>query len=179
MHVVMSANRCPDKTRRRVQNEQLAHRGRAHEPLYGVRKLLMIAAEKLAPRLKKRFDVMLAFGDPKGEVYEAWMFKELVRDIYTLYGKPEEATHWVDSLIDRDRNPWPRTRSQTVARTNFGLAHNRCIKRSSRRTELHHQEIETGRRRFPTIRPLPHTHPARHRRRQLEPPPPRPIMKSR
>jgi transposase len=52
MHVVMSANRCPDKTRRRVQNEQLAHRGRAHEPLHGVRKLLMIAAEKLAPRLK-------------------------------------------------------------------------------------------------------------------------------
>ena len=99
MHVVMSANRCPDKTRRRVQNEQLAHRGRAHEPLYGVRKLLMFAAEKLAPRLKKRFDVMLAFGDPQGEVYEAWMFKELVRDIYTLYGKPEEATHWVDTLI--------------------------------------------------------------------------------
>ena len=28
MHVVMAANRCPDKTRRRVQNEQLAHRGR-------------------------------------------------------------------------------------------------------------------------------------------------------
>jgi hypothetical protein len=32
---------------------------------------------------------------------------------------------------------------------------------------------------LPTIRPLPHTHPARHRRRQLEPPPlPRPIVKS-
>jgi transposase len=81
MHVVMSANRCPDKTRRSFQNEQLAHRGRAHEPLYGVRKLLMFAAEKHAPRIKKRFDVRLAFGNPRGEVYEAWMFKELVRDI--------------------------------------------------------------------------------------------------
>ncbi len=99
MHVVMAANRCPDKTRRRVQNEQLAQPRRGHEPLYGVRKLLMFAAEKLAPRLKKRFDVMLAFGDPTGEVYEAWMVKELVRDIYTMYGKPDQATHWVDSLI--------------------------------------------------------------------------------
>jgi transposase len=99
MHVVVASNRCPDKTRRRVQNEQLAHGGRAHDPLYCVRKLLMIAAEKLAPRLKKRLDVMLAFGDPIGEVFEAWMFKELVRDIYTLYGKPEEAKHWVDTLI--------------------------------------------------------------------------------
>jgi phosphopantetheine adenylyltransferase len=62
---------------------------------------------------------MLAFGDPKGEVYEAWMFKELVRDIYTLYGKPEEATHCVDSLIvqsiDRAGNPWSRKGVETVA----------------------------------------------------------------
>jgi transposase len=99
MHVVMAGNRCPDKTRRRVQNEQLAHRGRGKEPLYGARKLLLIAAEKLDPRLAKRLDVMLAYGDPNGEVYEAWMIKELVRDIYTLWGKPEEATHWVDTLI--------------------------------------------------------------------------------
>ena len=98
MHVVMSANRCPDKTRRRVQNEQLAHRGRAHEPLYGVRKLLMIAAEKLAPRLKKRFDIMLAFGDPKDEVYEAWMFKELVRASTPSTGNPK-SNALVDSLI--------------------------------------------------------------------------------
>ena len=59
MHVVMAANRCPDKTRRRVQNEELLHRGRARE--------------RLSPRLAKRLDVMLAFGDPNGQVYEAWM----------------------------------------------------------------------------------------------------------
>ena len=39
MHVVMAANRCPDKTRRRVQNEQLAHRGRKDDPLFGARNL--------------------------------------------------------------------------------------------------------------------------------------------
>ena len=100
MHVVMAANRCPDKTRRRVQNEELLHRGRAREPLYAARKLLLTAAERLSPRLAKRLDVMLAFGDPKGQVYEAWMTKELVRDLYTLWGKPDDATRWIDSLID-------------------------------------------------------------------------------
>jgi transposase len=100
MHVVMAANRCPDKTRRRVQNEELLHRGRSSEPLYAARKLLLTAAERLSPRLAKRLDVMLAFGDPNGQVYEAWMTKELVRDLYTLWGKPDDAARWIDSLID-------------------------------------------------------------------------------
>ena len=100
MHVVMAANRCPDKTRRRVQNEELAHRGRKAEPLYAARKLLLTAAEKLSSRLARRLEVMLAFGDPKGQVYEAWMTKELVRDLYTLWGKPDDAARWIDSLID-------------------------------------------------------------------------------
>jgi Transposase len=85
MHVVMAANRCPDKIRRRVQNEELLHRGRSSEPLYAARKLLLTAAERLSPRLAKRLDVMLAFGDPNGQVYEAWMTKELVRYPYTLW----------------------------------------------------------------------------------------------
>ena len=63
MHVVMAANRCPDKTRRRIQNEQLAHRGRKDDPLFGARKLLMLGAERLDPRSRKRLDVLLAFGD--------------------------------------------------------------------------------------------------------------------
>ena len=100
MHLIMSANRCPDKTRRRVQNEELLHRGRTNDPLYAARKLLLTGVERLSPRLAKRLDVMLAFGDPKGEVYEAWMTKELVRDLYTLWGKPDDAARWIDSLID-------------------------------------------------------------------------------
>ena len=104
MHVVMAANRCPDKTRRRVQTEELAHRGRKAEPLYAARKLLLTAAEKLSARLARRLDVMLAFGDPKGQVYEAWMTKELVRDLYTLWGKPDDAARWIDTLIDDCRH---------------------------------------------------------------------------
>jgi transposase len=103
LYVVMAANRCVDKTRRRVQNEQQGHRGRSGEPLFGARKLLMLGAEKLDPVASKRLDVMLACGDPDGEVNEAWQTKEWVRDIYTLWGKPELAAVWVDALIDECR----------------------------------------------------------------------------
>ena len=103
MHVVMAANRCPDKTRRRIQNEQLAHRGRKDDPLFGARKLLMLGAERLDARSRKRLDVLLAFGDPDGHVYEAWQAKENVRDLYTLWGEPELAAMWIDSIIDDAR----------------------------------------------------------------------------
>lgn len=116
MHVVMAANRCADKTRRRVQNEQLAHRGRAGEPLYGARKLLMLGAEHLDARSRKRLDVLLAFGDPDGSVYEAWEAKENVRDLYTLWGHPELAAAWIDALIDdANRSHIPEIRG--LART--------------------------------------------------------------
>ncbi len=103
MHVVMAANRCVDKTRRRVQNEQLEHRGRAAEPLYGARKLLMLAAEKLDPVTRKRLDVLLAFGDPAGAVFKAWEAKENTRDLYTLWGEPDLAALWIDSIIEDGR----------------------------------------------------------------------------
>jgi transposase len=103
MHVVMAGNRCVDRTRRRVQTEQLAHRGRASEPLYGARKVLMLAAEKLDPTTRKRLDVLLAFGDPDGEVFEAWEAKENTRDLYTLWGHPDLAGLWIDSIIAEGR----------------------------------------------------------------------------
>jgi transposase len=40
-HVIRAANRVVDQVRRRVQNETLGHRGRKHDPLYRVRKLLL------------------------------------------------------------------------------------------------------------------------------------------
>ena len=49
-HVVRVANRCLDKVRRRVQNETLGHRGRKHDPLYRIRKLLLTGSERLDER---------------------------------------------------------------------------------------------------------------------------------
>lgn len=76
------ANRCLDQVRRRVQNETLAHRGRKHDPLYRIRKLLLAGTERLDQRGRERMLLGLRAGDPHDEVLGAWLAKESVRDVY-------------------------------------------------------------------------------------------------
>ena len=98
-HVVGVANRVVDKTRRAVQDELLGHRGRKGDPLYRVRKLLIMGAERLDDRGHDRLAGLLAEGDPDGTVYEAWITKEAVRDLYTMWGHPDLAGAWLDEII--------------------------------------------------------------------------------
>ena len=44
---VKLANTVVDQVRRRTQQAALGHRGRTHDPLYRIRKLLLTAAEQL------------------------------------------------------------------------------------------------------------------------------------
>ena len=81
-HAVGLANRAVDDVRRRVQNETLGHRGRAGDPLYGIRRLLLRGYERLSARQLQRLEVGLV-GDRYGEVGAAWLAKELCREIYT------------------------------------------------------------------------------------------------
>jgi transposase len=81
-HVVRLANRCVDQVRRRVQNETLGHRGRKHDPLYRIRKLLLAGTERLDDRGRERLLLGLRVGDPHDEVLGAWLAKESVRDVY-------------------------------------------------------------------------------------------------
>ena len=46
---------------------------------------------------------LLAFGDPDGEVFEAWIVKENVRELYTMWGHERLATLWLDALIAETR----------------------------------------------------------------------------
>ena len=89
-HVVRVANRCVDKVRRRVQNETLGHRGRRHDPLYRIRKLLLKGTERLDQRGHDRLLLGLRIGDPHDELLGAWLAKESVRDVY-LTDDPKEA----------------------------------------------------------------------------------------
>ncbi len=88
-HVVRVANRCVDQGRRRVQNETLGHRGRKHDPLYRIRKLLLSGAERLDDRGQDRLLLGLRIGDPHDELLGAWLAKESVRDVY-LTADPAE-----------------------------------------------------------------------------------------
>ena len=49
-HVVKLALHCVDEVRRRVQQDTLGHRGRARDPLYGIRRLLRRRRDRLSRR---------------------------------------------------------------------------------------------------------------------------------
>jgi transposase len=97
-HVVRVANRCVDQVRRRVQNETLHHRGRKHDPLFRIRKLLLTGNERLDERGQHRMLLGLRVGDPHDEVLGAWLAKESVRDVY-LTDDPNEAALLLDKAI--------------------------------------------------------------------------------
>jgi transposase len=96
-HVIALANRCLDSVRRRVQNEQLGHRGRRDDPLYRVRRALLVGEEKLTDEQATRLNSLLALGDPHAEVALAYRVKERLRDFYRCWDA-EEARAMLDDL---------------------------------------------------------------------------------
>ncbi|MFO7779366.1 MAG: hypothetical protein R6V28_13540 [Nitriliruptoraceae bacterium] len=55
-----------------MQNATLGHRGRKTDPLYRTRRLLVMADERLDDPARERRRGLLAAGDPKGHVRDAW-----------------------------------------------------------------------------------------------------------
>jgi transposase len=110
-HVVAVGTRVIDRTRRRVQNATLGHRGRKTDPLYRARKLLTLADERLDDHGRHKLRGLLAAGDPRGEVAAAHNAKECLRDLYTLWGRSEVAARWLSALItDLARHATPELR---------------------------------------------------------------------
>src|SRR6266545_7279715 len=103
-HAIRLANAAVDQVRRRTQQATLGHRGRKHDPLYRIRKLLLTAQEQLTSRGRVRLRVGLAAGDPGGEVAAAWQGKELLRAVYAAAGTAaaraalERFYHWCDGI---------------------------------------------------------------------------------
>lgn len=118
-HVVRLANRCVDMVRCRVQNEQLGHRGRKSDPLYRIRRLLVMAQERLDPSGNDRIRGLLRAGDPHGEVQDAWSAKESIRDIYQI-DDPQVAWEFIHQLVedlqDRSLPPEVNRLGRTIAR---------------------------------------------------------------
>jgi len=81
-HAVALANRALDKVRRRVQNDTLGHRGRAADPLYRIRRIALVGAERLDGRGWERLIAGLELGDPDHEMAAAWLAVQLFRKIY-------------------------------------------------------------------------------------------------
>jgi transposase len=81
-HAVRLANAAIDDVRRRVQQTTLAHRGRRDDPLYRIRRTLLVAYDRLGDDQRDRVMRLLLTGDPHGEVAAAYLAKELLREVY-------------------------------------------------------------------------------------------------
>jgi transposase len=59
-HIVRLGNVMVDEVRRRVQQDTLGHRGHKHDPLYGIRRLLLTGEERLSGHGRQRIAAGLA-----------------------------------------------------------------------------------------------------------------------
>ena len=99
-HVVKLANLALDTVRRRVQVQQLGHRGRRDDPLYRARRLLLRAEERLNDDATSRLRHLLDLGDPTAEVAIAYRVKERVREFYRTVD-PRDAEALLEDLLQR------------------------------------------------------------------------------
>lgn len=81
-HVVKLGLQAMEETRRRVQQHQLGHRGRKHDPLYKIRGALRASPEKLSARQLQRIEAGLEAGDPGWEVTVAWWCYQKLRSAF-------------------------------------------------------------------------------------------------
>ncbi|MGB4916286.1 MAG: transposase, partial [Propionicimonas sp.] len=81
-HVVALAGHALDEVRRRVQQETLGHRGRAGDPLYGIRNLLRCGSERLTPKQWFRLLAAVDADERHEPVWVAWQCAQQVRDVY-------------------------------------------------------------------------------------------------
>jgi transposase len=81
-HAVRLGNQAVDDVRRRVQQTTLGHRGRKDDPLYRIRRTLLVAHDRLTEAQRERVVRLLLAGDPDGEVGAAYLAKELLREVY-------------------------------------------------------------------------------------------------
>jgi transposase len=81
-HVVKLGFDAVDQVRRRVQQETLGHRGRAGDPLYGIRRVLRRGHDHHSDLSWTRLLRGLDLGDPRGEVAAAWIAAQDLRLLY-------------------------------------------------------------------------------------------------
>lgn len=146
-HVVKLIGTAMDEVRRRVQQEQLGHRGRKDDPLYRIRNLTHAGAERLTERQWERLEHNLAVGDPDDEVLVAWQCYQQLRAVYhqpDLTAARREATRIVEAFyrcpipeIARFGKTLRRWRDQFLAYFTTNRANNGATEALNGIIELH------------------------------------------
>jgi len=78
-HLIMLANKTVTAVRQRVTREQLGRRGRAQDPTWANRRLLLRGRERLSDRAMARMWNGCVEHDPTGQLLAAWIAKEELR----------------------------------------------------------------------------------------------------
>ncbi len=116
-HVVQLAGDALDRTRQRVQQATLGHRGHAGDPLYGVRRALHTGEAFLTDRQRARIEAVFAI-DEHVEVEATW---GIYQRIVAAYRHPDRAGGKRDlqAVIDSLRSgvPEPLTELRKLGRT--------------------------------------------------------------
>jgi transposase len=97
-HLIKLANAKVDECRRRVQNETLGHRGRQSDPLYRIRRLLLLSKKRLDELGREKIMGYLAAGDPRGELQMTWHAAQSIPELYEV-DDYELAEEFIDELI--------------------------------------------------------------------------------
>lgn len=97
-HVVRLAGDALDRTRQRVQQDTLGHRGHAGDPLYGVRRTLHTGVSFLTEKQTARLDAVFAV-EEHVEVEATW---GIYQRIVAAYREPDKkkAKEMMRSVID-------------------------------------------------------------------------------
>ncbi len=85
-HAIRLASEAVNDVRRRVQQDTTGHRGRKGDPLYGIRRLLLMTWKNLNDRGWERLRAVLAAGDRDGEIAAVWLARELLCEVYNANG---------------------------------------------------------------------------------------------
>jgi len=135
-HAIRLASEAVNDVRRRVQQDTTGHRGRKGDPLYGIRRLLLMTWKNLNDRGWERLRAGLAAGDRDGEIAAVWLARELLSEVYAA---PDLAA----------------ARRRLVERGPRLPLHQWRFERPNRSGELAHREDPSHRTRLPQLRQLP------------------------
>lgn len=117
-HTIQLANRTVDRVRRRVQNETLGHRGRRDDPLWRIRRVLLVGAERLNPSGWAKLVAGVETGDRSGQLGAAWVAKEELRKVFAagdLAAARRALTGFYRYVADHDHIPELVTLAATVS----------------------------------------------------------------
>jgi len=90
-HVVRLGFAAVDDVRRRVQQESTGHRGRRHDPLYRIRRVLRRGADNLSQIAWARLLGGLDAGDRNGQITSTWIGAQDLRLIYRSRDREQAA----------------------------------------------------------------------------------------